>query len=768
MYPWYFLILMILAGVSAGLGLLFLFLGQRRSINITLHIAFAIFALSYAGTIASGALVSQTDSVAAYLAMSQLDAIFVIASFISLLYFVANYTGVKPRFFLWVLTAVYLIILTAALQSPNFIFEEIGDVFTVTLPWGESVTQIEAVGNIWEIVFFATELVMIGYLIFSAVKQYRRGERREASALLAGMSLFIFALLFDSFLIDTGVLNFVYLGDFGFLPLAILMSIQLADRVIETEEELATYQVKLENLVDERTRELRQSERYVRALLDAPPDTAMLINPNGIILDANEIALERLGLSMPGVEGKDIFELFPPEVARTRSEQIARLIKTQQHVHWEDERSGRNFDNRMYPIFDDQGQIVSIAVYAADITEQKQSEEALRQRIRELDALHQVSQIATQITELPLALEQISEIITQAFVARYTHLILPVSDSDTTLVLRGFDRQSGAISETQIDLPLKGLPLVDEVFRDRKTITISDIQSRSFPAPILEFISGSGIQHVLLTPIILGRAVIGMMAVSRDQPREHFNQDDTILAGTITNEIAGVLESARLQEQEKAQAAERERRRLARDLHDAVTQTIYSASLIAESLPTVWERSPDEGKRNLLKLRQLVRGALAEMRMLLFELRPAALEAAEITSLIGQLGDAMTGRTRIPVKLDIVGEAPPPSEVKLALYRITQEALNNIAKHSEATQVEISLELNPEQIILRVQDDGLGFETGKATAESMGMHIMKERAESIGAQLQIQSKLGFGTTISLAWSGASLQNPDSDVTVTSA
>ncbi|HUV27965.1 MAG TPA: sensor histidine kinase, partial [Anaerolineales bacterium] len=181
------------------------------------------------------------------------------------------------------------------------------------------------------------------------------------------------------------------------------------------------------------------------------------------------------------------------------------------------------------------------------------------------------------------------------------------------------------------------------------------------------------------------------------------------------------------------------------------TQTIYSASLIAEVLPTVWERSPTEGQRNLVKLRQLVRGALAEMRSLLFELRPDSLEAAGLSTLLRHLGDALTGRTRIPVNFQIGEDFSPPTEVKVAIYRIAQEAFNNIAKHSDATQVEVELRSKLNQVTLSVQDNGRGYDHTKVAEDKMGHQIMSERAQEINAKFELNSSPGKGTLVSIFW-----------------
>jgi signal transduction histidine kinase len=186
-------------------------------------------------------------------------------------------------------------------------------------------------------------------------------------------------------------------------------------------------------------------------------------------------------------------------------------------------------------------------------------------------------------------------------------------------------------------------------------------------------------------------------------------------------------------------------------LHDAVSQTLFSASLIAEVLPRLWERNPDEGRRRLEEIRQLTRGALAEMRTLLLELRPTALTDAEPGELLRQLADTITGRARIPVKVEVQGECPASPEIKTALYRIAQEALNNVAKHSGATQAIVSLHCQADKLELIIKDNGKGFDINSRLSGSLGIDIMKERAKSIGALIDIKSLIGQGTTVLVDW-----------------
>ncbi|MBN1189211.1 MAG: PAS domain S-box protein [Dehalococcoidales bacterium] len=209
---------------------------------------------------------------------------------------------------------------------------------------------------------------------------------------------------------------------------------------------------------------------------------------------------------------------------------------------------------------------------------------------------------------------------------------------------------------------------------------------------------------------------------------------------------------ALLAQQLKERTAIEERNRLARDLHDAVSQTLFSASLIAEVLPRLWERNPEEGRKRIGEIRELTRGALAEMRTLLLELRPVALKDAELGDLLRQLSESINGRARIPVKVDIEGQNNLPPEVKTALYRIAQEALNNVAKHSSASQAHVSLHYLSDEVRISIQDDGKGFDAEDIQAQSLGVGIMKERAREIGARLDIESQPGQGTTVTARWS----------------
>jgi len=275
---------------------------------------------------------------------------------------------------------------------------------------------------------------------------------------------------------------------------------------------------------------------------------------------------------------------------------------------------------------------------------------------------------------------------------------------------------------------------------------IEDFQGEKLRDQLSQF----DFQLLVYVPLSTKGRKLGFFILGKHEPGQ-LSPEELSLLSSIGKQVGVAMENARLYEQAELVAITAERSRLARELHDAVTQTLFSASLIADVIPRIWRRDPEEGLQNLEELRQLTRGALAEMRTLLLEMRPESLERSNVKSLLTQLADAFIGRVRVPVSLVIQGDCEVSHEVKIVFYRVAQEALNNIAKHSGARQVELCLECRPGQMNLLIKDDGLGFESDSIQPGHMGISIMRERASSIGACLKVESQVGRGTTVELEW-----------------
>jgi len=318
-----------------------------------------------------------------------------------------------------------------------------------------------------------------------------------------------------------------------------------------------------------------------------------------------------------------------------------------------------------------------------------------------------------------------------------------------------------------------GSSIIGRALEERKPVVITDISgiknklktegkeiNKTPEKCLLDWLENN-CDGIIAVPLICNDENYGVIALymkkDNEKKKKGITKEEIDLAMTFADQAALAIDNARLRKQAADIAVAAERNRLARDLHDAVTQTLFSASLIAEVLPRIWDKNREEGQKRLEELRQLTRGALAEMRTLLFELRPATLVEAELQDLLKQLSEAITGRARIPVRLIVSGYAKLPTEVKIAFYRIAQEALNNIAKHSGASEASLELRMEMDEkkgtisAGMTVKDNGRGFDPGKLKSGRFGLGIMRERAEAIGAKLNMKSKPGSGTTIEIEW-----------------
>ena len=255
---------------------------------------------------------------------------------------------------------------------------------------------------------------------------------------------------------------------------------------------------------------------------------------------------------------------------------------------------------------------------------------------------------------------------------------------------------------------------------------------------------------LLGVPIIIKNEVYGHVRLYYTEPRS-FSKEEIELAIVFSDQVALAIENARLRDQVKQAAIIDERHRLARDLHDAVTQTIISANMIAEALPRIWERRPDEGRRSLEELHRLTQRALVEMRTLLLELRPAAIIEKKLGELLKQLLETVTSQTKIATTLTVEGDQRLPVDTQIALYRIAQESLNNILKHAGASQIKVTLQHRPEGVCLHLSDNGSGFDLNTIRPDQLGVSIMRERAMSVGAEFNLISRPGQGTHVLVSW-----------------
>jgi nitrate/nitrite-specific signal transduction histidine kinase len=371
-------------------------------------------------------------------------------------------------------------------------------------------------------------------------------------------------------------------------------------------------------------------------------------------------------------------------------------------------------------------------------------EQRVADRTRELKTLNTIAEVVNRSLDLQEILQGALSTTMQAMDMEAGAVLIKEDDS---LILQTQSGLSSEFQEQVAHLPL-GVGASGQA-----ALGVQPVLRRpgDYPEPALrQAILNEGLQLVVSVPLLFKSRVLGVLNLCTRQMREITDEELAMLV-SVGSQVGVAIENARLFEQAEQSAVAAERNRLARDLHDAVTQTLFSASLIAEVLPRIWKRNPEEGMKRLAELGQLNRGALAEMRTLLLELRPSAILEAETRELFRHLIDAFTGRARIPVTLSLEGDCKLPAETKVVLYRIAQETLSNIIKHAGASKVDINIICQERYVSLMICDDGRGFDPAKVTSEHLGLAIMKERAEGIGGNLHITSHENQGSRVEFTW-----------------
>src|SRR5919204_1843032 len=289
-----------------------------------------------------------------------------------------------------------------------------------------------------------------------------------------------------------------------------------------------------------------------------------------------------------------------------------------------------------------------------------------------------------------------------------------------------------------------------EAIRTRADVVHDDLPSRILDdprfAPVHALIRNVTWKVVATIPMIYGDRPLGAVSaffLHGQRPNER-----TI---TFLRAIAGLAASAaethRLVSAQQGQVALEERQRLSRELHDSLSQALYAIALGARSAQNRLTSSPERAAEPLDYILRLAEAALADMRSLILDLRPESLEREGLVAALRERSVAVTGRYGIDVAVDVPDEPPLSPSAKQAIYRIALEALSNVVKHSHARHVTLRLDTSEHNVSLEVTDDGYGFDATATYPGHLGLQSMRERAESPGGTLQVDSESGRGTTI---------------------
>lgn len=377
------------------------------------------------------------------------------------------------------------------------------------------------------------------------------------------------------------------------------------------------------------------------------------------------------------------------------------------------------------------------------IKEQKRNQ-ALEQEERALtEALRDTLATMSSTLDLDKILDHILDTIKR--VTPYDGANILFVESDLVRVVR----QRGYTEKELINqrIPVTKLVALQQLIEIGKPLAIPDTTTSPMwiGLPGLDWVNSN-----VIAPIRSNGTVLGFLSLDSATPG-YFTQAHAERLQSFADQAAIAIQNARLLDRAKQAAITAERNRVANELHDTISQTLWSISLITERLPALWEIDKKKGQASLAIVHHLAQSALEEMRALLLELRPSALTDDKLGNLIRHVAGVIANRAGLKVSARIEKQDPVPPEVHFVLYRVVQEALNNTARHASASHIEIYYNSYSGQVDLTIQDDGLGFDPAEVGPDHLGLSIMKDRVQSIGGTLEITSHPVRGTVIKVRW-----------------
>lgn len=393
--------------------------------------------------------------------------------------------------------------------------------------------------------------------------------------------------------------------------------------------------------------------------------------------------------------------------------------------------------------------IEAIIVNAHDITERRQLLEAEQEQRAIAEALLDTSNALNSTLDFDDVLLRILENVGNVIPHQSANVMLIDENNRTYLSsARGYEHYPIPFSAEDFVFNIDEVSTLQKMAQTCQPLIVSDVLNSS-----LWVHSGTqnGIRSYIGVPIIADGEVTGF--INLDSPSPHyFSEKHVEYLRLFANQAVIAIRNARAYQQAQDLAALEERQRLARELHDAVSQTLFSASVIADSLTRLIESDPSKLQMGLEKLTQLNRSALAEMRSLLVELRPQAIVSTPLPELLRNLANGLRGRANIDVHLEIMGdliELKP--DVHLQFYRLAQEILNNVHKHAHAQHMHIDLRYLHGGVELAIADDGIGFDLNVIPPDHHGVRIMYERALKADIAITIDTAPDEGTYIHMRW-----------------
>lgn len=364
--------------------------------------------------------------------------------------------------------------------------------------------------------------------------------------------------------------------------------------------------------------------------------------------------------------------------------------------------------------------------------------------VREIGLVSSITRLVASAVDLPGAIRPVLELVGPLVGADAVMLVLPEA---------GSSRKRYSWQAPSLDAPL----LQDAI--EHATALAEHPVGSARPSFRVDSVEGG---TLVAAPVIGGGRHWGTFLLVSSTRRPTLRSQRRLIE-LIAAELAGLTRRMRHLTRLRDTAAADERHRIARELHDSVSQTLYSIAMVADTFPTVHENDRTTLETRARQIRSMTLQALDDVRVLLLEMRDSALESASLGGLLEQLS-AEGEQPEVVVELDVTSEPNLPAGVKLAAFRIAREAVTNASRHAAATTVDVLLEQRLGAVTLRITDDGRGFDPGAVAPGRHGLPIMRERAVQVAAELVIDSAPGRGTRIQFSWAAPVAASPRVEAT----
>lgn len=495
---------------------------------------------------------------------------------------------------------------------------------------------------------------------------------------------------------------------------------------------------------------LRQSEWLYRTVIEQATENIFLVDvATRRIVESNPAFREALGYTSEELEKMALYDIVAHD-RESVDDNVRRVMEGRGPSVGERKylrRDGTLLDMEVSASLILRDGRETICAVAHDVTERARMQRSLEERVATL------SRISAGLTlDLPgeSTLNSLAESAVNASTAVACGVVLVREDDHNVDLFGSHGLPEGYTAGLQrayrdgVDSPSL------EAFRARRPVLVGDFRRALLAdplyGPIHHFVRGVPWDIVYSLPLVSRGRALGAIFFCF-LPDRHPDEDEQTFLRAVADQAAVVVETSGLFAEAREKAALEERQRLARELHDSVSQALYGIALGTRTAQKLAERDPGRVAEPLEYVLSLAEAGLAEMRALIFELRPESLESEGLLAALEKHAAALDARHGIQVEDDLREEPEVSLQAKEALYRIAQEALHNTVKHARARKVGIKLSCDDGLVCVEISDDGVGFDAREDFPGHLGLRSMRERVARLGGALEIRSEPGSGTTV---------------------